>query len=272
VAHRANGTGWRCARVVVSLAAVLLVLLARPPAGDAAQLELSWADNSDNEAAFSIERRTGAGAFARIATQPAGRTTYVDATVVTGTMYCYRVRAYNVAGSSPYSNEACGTAGGTLALTVTRAGTGVGSLTSTPGGIICGTDCSQSYAATTPVTLSAYPDRYSIFSGWSGGGCSGVAPCTVTGNTAVRVTGTFTATYLLTVSRLLGQGVIRSSPWGISCGIDCWQRYASGTAVTLTAVPPAGKVFYGWSGSCKGTGPCTLTLTGNTSVWAAFQP
>jgi hypothetical protein len=63
----------------VPLVALSLALLSSPLAAGAAQLELSWADNSDNEAAFSFERRTGAAsAFAEIVTQPARRTTYTD--------------------------------------------------------------------------------------------------------------------------------------------------------------------------------------------------
>ncbi len=53
MAHRARGGGRRRARVVVPLVALSLALLSSPLAAGAAQLELSWADNSDNEAAFS---------------------------------------------------------------------------------------------------------------------------------------------------------------------------------------------------------------------------
>ncbi len=62
---------------------------------------------------------------------------------------------------------------GTLnALTVTKSGTGAGTVTSDPAGISCGTDCSESYPSTSSVTLTATPNSGSTFGGWSGA-CSG---------------------------------------------------------------------------------------------------
>jgi hypothetical protein len=74
-------------------------------------------------------------------------------------------------------------------LTVSRSGNGT--VTSTPSGISCGSDCTQNYAAGTQVTLSASPAAGSRFAGWSGGGCSGTGACRVTVNGAVGVTATF---------------------------------------------------------------------------------
>jgi len=78
----------------------------------AAQLTLDWVDNAGGTANFIVERKTGtAGTYARIATTGTGITTYIDAAVVAGTTYCYRVKASNALGDSGYSNEACKTAG-----------------------------------------------------------------------------------------------------------------------------------------------------------------
>jgi len=57
-------------------------------------------------------------------------------------------------------------------LTVTKAGAGSGTVTSSPVGIDCGADCSQAYASGTIVALRAAPDPTSAFNGWSGS-CSG---------------------------------------------------------------------------------------------------
>ncbi len=72
------------------------------------QINLSWADNSGNETGFKIERCTGAGckAFAQIASVGANVTSYSSTGLAAGTSYTYRVRSYNSAGDSGYSNEA----------------------------------------------------------------------------------------------------------------------------------------------------------------------
>jgi DNA-binding beta-propeller fold protein YncE len=69
------------------------------------------------------------------------------------------------------------------------------------------------------------------------------------------------------------RGRVLSSPPGIECATDCSQHFGAGTAVTLTATPVAGSVFAGWTGACAGSGAtCTLTLGGDESTAAAFQP
>src|SRR5437870_2429319 len=151
------------------------------------------------------------------------------------------------------SNTATATASVTVTLsvplTVNTAGSGTGTVTSTPAGISCGTDCSEPYASGTVVTLTATPAVGSVFTGWSGGSCTGTGPCTVTLSAATTVTATFTPTFTLTVSKAgTGSGTVTSTPAGITCGTNCSASYVSGTAVTLTATPAAGSVFTGWSG------------------------
>lgn len=65
-------------------------------------------------------------------------------------------------------------------LTVLRAGTGSGTVTSTPAGINCGSTCSSTFPSGTAVTLTAAAATGSVFAGWSGG-CSGATTtCSVT--------------------------------------------------------------------------------------------
>jgi hypothetical protein len=63
-------------------------------------------------------------------------------------------------------------------LSVTRSGSGT--VTSSPKGISCGTQCTKTFPTGTNVTLTAKPARNHKFLGWSGGGCSGTSlKCTV---------------------------------------------------------------------------------------------
>ena len=80
--------------------------------------------------------------------------------------------------------------GTTMALTVATAGTGSGTITSSPSGITCGASCSASYTSGTSVTLTASPASGSSFAGWSGA-CTGTATCTVAMTAARSVTATF---------------------------------------------------------------------------------
>jgi parallel beta-helix repeat protein/predicted outer membrane repeat protein len=73
------------------------------------QIRLNWTDNSNNETGFKIERFTGAQPFVEIATVGANVTTYTNSGLTANTTYTYRVRAYNSAGNSDYSNTASAT-------------------------------------------------------------------------------------------------------------------------------------------------------------------
>jgi List-Bact-rpt repeat protein len=223
----------------------------------AAQLKLTWADNSTNEDGFKIERKVGtSGAFTQISSVAVNTTSYTDSSVTAGTTYCYRASAFNAAGSSTPSGEACGApTTSTFTLTVAKTGTGSGTASSTPGGISCGADCSESYASGVVVSLTATPAAGSTFAGWSGDAdCSDGS---VTMSTAKMCTATFTLSapsFPLTVNKAgSGSGTISSSPSGINCGADCVESYASNTVVKLTATAAAGFTFGGWAGDADCT-------------------
>jgi hypothetical protein len=162
---------------------------------------------------------------------------------------------------------------GSSTLTAIRAGNGFGTVSSVPPGIACGADCEETYGNGTSVTLTALAATGSVFSGWSGEGCSGMGTCSFPVLAPATATATFTlSTHTLTVTRAgTGTGTVTSSPAGINCGADCTEIYNYGTTVTLTAVPAVGSVFAGWSGGgCSGTGTCTTTMTAARSVTATF--
>ncbi len=160
----------------------------------------------------------------------------------------------------------------TYTLSVGKAGTGIGVVTSDQGGINCGLACSADFSYNTFVTLTAAPDASSTFTGW-GGDCSGMGTCQVTMSTAKSVTASFALkTFVLSVSKTgTGAGIITSAPAGIDCGLTCAAAYNYNTPVTLTAAPDSGSTFIGWSGACSGAGACQVTMDAAKSVTAEFS-
>ncbi|KJU86467.1 protein containing DUF1566 [Candidatus Magnetobacterium bavaricum] len=76
-------------------------------------------------------------------------------------------------------------------LAISKAGTGSGTVTSSPAGINCGSTCSASFYPDTSVTLTATADSGSTFTGWSVD-CTGTSStCPVTMSAAKNVTATF---------------------------------------------------------------------------------
>jgi hypothetical protein len=162
---------------------------------------------------------------------------------------------------------------GQYTLTVSRSGTGSGTVTSSPSGINCGSDCNETYNQGTSVTLTATPASGSTFEGWSGA-CSGAGDCSVTMDSDKTVTAIFNLQqqqYSLTVVNSgTGSGTVTSSPSGINCGSDCNETYSKVQKVKLTAKADANSTFTGWSGACSGPGSCQVTVNGPTTVTASF--
>jgi alpha-tubulin suppressor-like RCC1 family protein len=158
-------------------------------------------------------------------------------------------------------------------VAVTKTGTGDGTVSSNPPCITCGDTCSYSFDRGTSVTLTAVPDTHSTFTEWSGGGCSGTGPCTLSMSGAQSVTAAFTINiYSLSVKKTgTGAGVITTTDSEISCGSTCSHTYNSGTEITLTAIPEADSTFSGWSGRCRGIGTCTITMDEAYDITAHFN-
>ncbi len=133
-------------------------------------------------------------------------------------------------------------------LTVNKAGNGTGTIISSPTGINCGTDCSESYTRDTTVKLTATPGNESTFDGW--GGDADCFDDSVTMDNNKTCTAMFKLkTYNLTITKTgTGSGTVTSNSAGIDCGTDCLESYNSGEIINLTATPSSDSTFAGWSG------------------------
>lgn len=149
---------------------------------------------------------------------------------------------------------------------------GPGGIASMPDGGLCSGSCTISYAFGTEVTLNAMPDANAAFAGWSGA-CSGANPCVLTLDQDLSVGAAFFAAYTLTVTRSgPGTGTVTSAPSGIDCGVNCTAAFAENSSIVLSATPGPGTTFLRWNGAgCSGTDDCTLILSGDVVVDAAFD-
>lgn len=99
-------------KYLILLFSILMLAYAVPASSQTVTYEhnLGWQDNSDNEDGFKVERKTPSipgDNFGEIGTVGPDITIYKDV-VNDGQQRCYRVRAFNAAGNSAYTNEACG--------------------------------------------------------------------------------------------------------------------------------------------------------------------
>ena len=163
-------------------------------------------------------------------------------------------------------------------VTVTKAGNGAGTVTSSPAGLDCGATCSAQLVQGT-VILTANAATGSTFAGWSAG--TGNANCTGTNTCGIPLTvdSTVIATFTLNAVPVSvtanvasgngGSGTVTCLPNGgvVPCG-----SYPPGTAMVLTATPDSVSNFSGWSGAgCSGTGTCSFSVTSATTVTANFN-
>ena len=167
-------------------------------------------------------------------------------------------------------------------LTVTAPTNGYVTGTTGSGGaetivIDCGTgsrtDCSETLAGGTVVTLTATADAKYLFNGWTGA-CTGAATCTFTLNADGTVGATFVAARSLTVTapshgKVTGRVGTMTV---IDCGSDCSETVPDGTRVTLSASAGGGYEFDGWGDACASetSADCSLTLNADRTVSVAF--
>jgi PKD repeat protein len=145
-------------------------------------------------------------------------------------------------------------------LTVARAGSGSGTVSSSPAGINCGADCAESYAYGTSVTLSASAATGSTFAGWSGA-CTGTGACTVSMTAARSVTASFD---LLRTTSVGNIAMSLRNTWG--------QTDATATVTVRdgVGVPVAGATVSGaWSGAVGGSASAVTNSSGVATIRSA---
>ncbi|NKI34776.1 hypothetical protein HFP89_06315 [Wenzhouxiangella sp. XN79A] len=157
-----------------------------------------------------------------------------------------------------------------VALSVSLAGAGSGTVQSLPAGIDCPGVCSTDFPNGTEVQLIQMPDPGSGFDGW-GGSCSGDGACVVTMDQPRSVVADFAALNTLNVNVSVG-GSVTSTPAGIDCpDTSCTADFLPAEKVILQAEPEPGATFAGWSGDCSGTGPCVVSMEQERFVVATFS-
>jgi mono/diheme cytochrome c family protein len=109
-------------------------------AASSTQVNLTWADNSNNETGFRIQRATNSGFSSGVTSIDvgAGVTSYSNTGLTASTTYYYRVRAYNSVGNSSYSS----------AVSVTTPSGGSTTLPAAPGNL------SATAASSTQINLT----------------------------------------------------------------------------------------------------------------------
>ena len=84
------------------------------------KIVLSWTDRSTNETGFKLERKTNAPDSQFVEIADVKTSSFVDAKVKPGTVYVYRVRAYNAAGKSTFGEVTLKAGGAPPAPIVTK--------------------------------------------------------------------------------------------------------------------------------------------------------
>ena len=177
---------------------------------------------------------------------------------------------------APDDPTLCTTTQKQVQVKVNKLGGGDGDVTSADGEIACGSACTETVAAGSPVMLTARPSVGVVFSGW-GGDCSGSDDCSFTASADSTVNATFDITELVTVT-FSGNGIggVMSDPVGLTCddngsGDGCSASFVMGTTLVLTPVEIQGQ-FNGWSGDCPDVDfTCTVQVTGPLDIDLDFE-
>jgi hypothetical protein len=161
-------------------------------------------------------------------------------------------------------------------VSVALGGNGVGTVTSNPAGIDCGSTCSVTFVNGTIVSLAASPASGSTFSGWSGA-CSGAGACSVAMNADQSVTATFNVAPPPDFSLTSKSGSLTVHPGGQGTDIITIapQNGSFGNAIQLACAirgpAPLPTCALSATSVTPGANSATSTLTINAPAAAAMQ-
>jgi hypothetical protein len=158
-----------------------------------------------------------------------------------------------------------------VGLTVTvRQRTGDDRVLSDLAGIDCPSACAVLYDAGALVRLVARPAPGARFVAWSGA-CTGRDACTVTMDAAKSVEAVFGANEFRLTLSVIGSGRVSAPALGLACARRCAAVGAADSVVRVRALATKGWRFLRWTGACRGRGTCSVRLSQNQAVGAAFQ-
>ncbi len=152
---------------------------------------------------------------------------------------------------------------------------GAGSVTMTPGNVVCTVEgpCERDLVGGTTAVLKPVAGSGLVFAGWRGACAAGPDTCSLLMNADRRAIAVFappTSTLTVNVTGN-GNGIVASNLLGMVCGAECSQTLPTRTTLTLSAQPAAGMLFLGWSGACSGYAlTCPVTMIGDQQVGAGF--
>jgi hypothetical protein len=164
-------------------------------------------------------------------------------------------------------------------LSVSKSGTGTGTVTSSPSGINCGSACSSNFSTGSSVSLMANASGGSTFTGWSGA-CTGTGACAVTMNSAKTVAATFTPTG--TIVGELWSGTFNGTHYYL-CSGSTWQYnneemgflIQNGSLIwanTLYPISNSGQVTFGTSPNQVFTGTINKSAGTASGTWTQHIP
>ncbi len=161
-------------------------------------------------------------------------------------------------------------------MSVSKTGSGSGTVTSNPAGINCGTKCSSNFVRGVTVTLTVTTVFGSRFDGWSGAGCSGAGTCSVAMNSDQAVTASFTSIPDFSMSAAAAVPNPISPGQSSSASVDLGTVNGFNSSVSLTCsvqpmVQMGPQCSLNPSSANPGT-PATLTITTTAPTVALASP